>query len=444
MEDRTRTYAAKLQKMIQCETVSVKDIVQKEKFTAFHDVLKTNFPHVFETCNLTQWEDGSLLLSWTAERPLREPILLMSHQDVVAANANDWKHPPFSGDIDQDGNIWGRGTVDTKGSLFCIFQAVEELISEGYRNNGDLYIASSAGEEIIGPGAKAASDLLASRHIHLQLVLDEGGMITYEPIKGAKAKFAMIGCLEKGTGNYKFIAHGKGGHASAPGKDTPLPRLGALMNEIEKHPPFRPKMNAITVEMLRRLGSKTPGIQGFLFRHAKGFSPILAKILYTTNPSGAAMIATTIAFTTAKGSDGLNVMPQEAYVTANVRFIPHQGVEETTKILGKKAKEHNVEMQVINASEPCPVVDIHTQQFKMLEETIKEEFPSVVPCPYAMTGGTDSRFYTSVCDNVYRFAPLEITTQQRISIHGIDENIDTKTLPQGVDFYKTIVKKCIS
>jgi carboxypeptidase PM20D1 len=137
-------------------------------------------------------------------------------------------------------------------------------------------------------------------------------------------------------------------------------------------------------------------------------------------------------------------MPQEAYVTANVRFIPHQGVEETTKILGKKAKEHNVEMQVINASEPCPVVDIHTQQFKMLEETIKEVFPAVVPCPYAMTGGTDSRFYTSVCDNVYRFAPLEITTQQRISIHGIDENIDTKTLPQGVDFYKTIVKKCIS
>ena len=66
----------------------------------------------------------------------------MSHQDVVEANGN-WKHPPFSGHIDEEGRVWGRGTVDTKGSLFCIFQAVEELLAEGVTPVQDVYIASS-------------------------------------------------------------------------------------------------------------------------------------------------------------------------------------------------------------------------------------------------------------------------------------------------------------
>jgi len=442
MENRVNVFSQKLQKMIQCETVSVKDVIQKEKFARFHEVLKENFPSVFATCSIHTWEDGSLLLKWAAKAPQGEPILLMSHQDVVAANAKDWKHAPFSGDIDKEGNIWGRGTVDTKGSLFCIFQALEELMNEGFQPTVDVYISSSSGEEIIGPGAMAASKLLQDEKVHLQLVLDEGGIITYEPLAGAKGTFAMIGCLEKGTGNYKFIAHGKGGHASAPGKNTPLPRLGAFMNEIERHNPFTAKMNPITQEMLTRMGKTMKGAQGFLFRHAKAFSPLLTKVLPKASPVGNALVSTTIAFTTAKGSDGLNVLPQEAFVTANVRFIQHQGVEETTKILGKLAKKHNLEMQIINTTQPCPIVDFHSEEYHMLEDTIKELFPNVIPCPYAMTGGTDSRFFTPLSGNVFRFVPLEINQQQYSSIHGVDENIGIAALPKGVDFYKVLVRKC--
>ncbi|MFA6845929.1 MAG: M20/M25/M40 family metallo-hydrolase [Sphaerochaetaceae bacterium] len=440
MEKREKTYALKLQKMIQCETVSIKDVVQKEKFDRFHEVLKDLFPHVFATCEIHDF-DGSLLFKWKSSNPQGEPILLMSHQDVVAANAKDWKHPPFSGDIDENGAIWGRGTVDTKGSLFCIFQAVDELIAENYQNKVDVYIASSCGEEILGPGARSTSEYLQKQNIHLQLLLDEGGMITYEPLSGAKARFAMMGCLEKGTGNFKFLAHGKGGHASTPGKNTPLPRLGAFMNDIERKNPFTAKMNPITLEMFRRMGPTMHGILGFIFRHAKGFSPLLEKLLPKANPAGAAMISTTIAFTTAQGSDGLNVLPQEAFVTGNIRFIHHEGVEKTKHILGEIAARHDIEIEIINATEPCPMVDITTTQYKMVEDTIKELFPKVIPCPYAMTGGTDARFYTPVCPNAIRFAPLEINKQQYLSIHGVDENIDVKVLPAGVDFYRTIVKK---
>lgn len=442
MNARTKEYALGLQKMIRFETVSVPNEAQEEKFENFHLVLKELFPHIWETCEIHDF-DGSLLIKWGSKSPKGEPILLMSHQDVVAANADDWKHPPFSGDIDEEGNLWGRGTVDTKGSLFCLLNAVEELIAEKAEIGVDVYIASSSGEEVMGPGAHHAASWLKEHNIHLQLLLDEGGMIIPEPLKGAKGTFAMIGCLEKGTGNFKFTAYGKGGHASVPEKGTPIPRLAGFINEIERKNPFTPKMNDVVLEMFKRLGPTMKGGIGFLFRHARFFSPLLTKVLPKVNAAAGAMISTTLAFTTAKGSDGLNVLPQEAYVTGNIRFIHHQGVEDTKNLLIPIADKYGVKVEVINATDPCPIVDYQSSQFHLVEETIKALFPGVIPCPYAMTGGTDARFYSEVCDNAIRFAPLSINQQQYKSIHAIDENINVMTLEKGVDFYKTIIRKIV-
>ena len=72
----------------------------------------------------------------------------MSHQDVVEATG-EWKYPPFSGQI-AEGRIWGRGTMDTKGSLCAILEAVEELLREGFTPSCDVYVASSCNEEIMG------------------------------------------------------------------------------------------------------------------------------------------------------------------------------------------------------------------------------------------------------------------------------------------------------
>lgn len=56
--------------------------------------------------------------------------MLMSHHDVVDVT-DDWLHPGFCGEI--FGNkLWGRGTIDTKTSLFAEFMALEELLREGF------------------------------------------------------------------------------------------------------------------------------------------------------------------------------------------------------------------------------------------------------------------------------------------------------------------------
>ena len=425
----------KLSRMIQVDTVSQNDVDNSAKFRKFHAVLEELFPSVFKTCSIVKFNEA-ILLKWKGKSD-DGPIVLMSHQDVVEA-AGEWKVPPFSGLI-SDGRVWGRGAVDTKSSLMCIFEALEELISEGFTPERDIYISSSDVEEISGEGAKLAVDYLESKGVRPLLVLDEGGMIKEEPIKGAEGKFAMMGTLEKGTCNFRFIAKGKGGHASAPGKNTPLVRLGQFMADIEKKDPFRAKMNETTIEMFRRMGPAVKGPLGFLLTHARFFSPLLEKVLPKVNRLATAMIKTTIAFTTAKGSDGLNVLPSSAYVTGNCRVIHHTDADETLRILTDRAARYDIEVEVINSNRAYPVVDHNSNVFRKVEAAVKTSFPSVITCPYAMTGGTDAHHFSRICDNVIRFAPLEIDNQQYESIHAANENINISTLRPGVDFYKKII-----
>ena len=426
--------------MIQVDTVSEAGIDHSGKFREFHTVLEELFPNVFKTCETEKFNEA-LLMKWKG-RSSASPIVLMSHQDVVEAQG-EWKEPPFSGTI-KDGRVWGRGAVDTKSSLMCIFEAVEELIADGFTPERDIYISSSDGEEVNGKGAELAVDYLEKNNVHPLLVLDEGGMIKEEPIKGAEGKFAMMGTLEKGTCNFRFIARGNGGHASAPGKNTPLVRLGEFMADIEKHDPFKARMNDTTLEMFRRLGHHTPGAMGFALRHAKGLSPVLNRLLPKINLLATAMIKTTLAFTTAGGSNGLNVLPEKAYVTGNSRVIHHEDADYTEKKLKEIAAKYDIDVEVIMKHYACPVVEHNGKAFKFVESVVHDVFPDVITCPYAMTGGTDGRHYSRISENVIRFAPLEIDEQQYQSIHGIDENISVSCLENGVLFYQKIIKNLYS
>lgn len=153
------------------------------------------------------------------------------------------------------------------------------------------------------------------------------------------------------------------------------------------------------------------------------------------------MIRTTLAFTMAKGADGLNVLPQEAYVTGNMRFIHHQGNEESIRLVTELAKKYDIETEVIYQDMPCPIVDYQGDAFQLIEKVAAEVYPGVGISPYVMTGGTDAKYYKEVSDNCIRFAPLYIDSQQYASIHGVNENIYQGVLPKGVDFYKMIIRK---
>ena len=340
-DGRAAAYGERLAKMVRCETISSRDRQDVTKFERFHSLLAELFPNVHAHCEKHVF-DGSLLFKW-AGRGQADPIILMSHQDVVEAGGK-WEHEPFSGDIDETGRVWGRGTVDTKASLFCIFTALEELIASGFVPAGDVYIASSCTEEISGPGAPATVAYLKSQGVKPSLVLDEGGMILQAPIAGGTGLYAMGGVVEKGSADVKFTARSNGGHASAPGRNTPLVRLGRFMADIEDHPPFERQLSPTMEEMFRRLAPNMGfGLKAVL-SNLWLFRPVLLKVLPAINASAGAMTQTTLAFTTAKGSDGLNVLPQEAYVTGNMRLIHHQAGPESFEAVRKIAEKYDIEV----------------------------------------------------------------------------------------------------
>ncbi|MEA4811708.1 MAG: YgeY family selenium metabolism-linked hydrolase [Anaerolineaceae bacterium] len=53
-------------------------------------------------------------------------LLLDGHTDTVIAEPKDWVHPPFAGEI-ADGMLYGRGTVDMKGSLSAMLHAAATI-----------------------------------------------------------------------------------------------------------------------------------------------------------------------------------------------------------------------------------------------------------------------------------------------------------------------------
>ena len=436
---RAEEYGQRLAQMIRCETISSRFDPDRSKFYAFHDLLEELFPNIHAKCEKHVF-NGSLLFKWTGTGETA-PIMLMSHQDVVEAGGT-WEHAPFSGDIDETGRIWGRGTVDTKASLFCLLTAVEELLAEGCTPTCDVYFGGSCTEEWSGEGAPAMAQYLKDNGVHLALLLDEGGMIIQEPIAGVKGIYGMVGVVEKGYGDIKFIARGNGGHPSAPKKDTPLVRLGKFMVDVEKNYPFRSELTPTVREMFRRLMPNMNFGLRLVMANLWLFEGILVKLLPSISSAAGAMIRTTLAFTTAKGSDGLNVLPQEAYVTGNMRFIHHQPNEESLKIISDLAAKYDIETEVIYQDHPCPVVDFNSSAFHLIEEVAAKIYPEIDICPYTMTGGTDAKYYSEVCDNCIRFAPLYIDPQQYESIHGLNENIFQSALPKGVDFYKEVIQKC--
>lgn len=435
--ERAVKYGKQLAKMIQDETISNRFVHDMDKFEKFHKTLEELFPNVHRVCEKHDI-DGNLLYKWTGKSS-ENPILFMSHQDVVEATGT-WEHEPFSGDIDEDGNIWGRGTVDTKGSLFCIFTALEELILDGYEPECDVYIGSSCTEEWSGDGAPKTVDFLNKQGIKLALVMDEGGMIIEKPVGGVNGIYGMVGVIEKGYGDLKFTAHSNGGHSSAPKKNSPLVRLGKFMVDVEKNYPFRSEISPAVEEMFRRMAPNMDFGMKLIFANMWLFKPLLIKLLPSISSAAGAMIRTTIAFTTAKGSDGLNVLPQEAYVTGNMRFIQHQPTNECVEIISNIAKKYDLETEVIYADQPCPVVDYKGNAFKLIEAVAAEVYPDIGISPYCMTGGTDAKYYSKICDNCIRFAPIYINGQQYGSIHGLNENVNQGALPKAVDFYKTVIK----
>ena len=436
--ERQEKYTKNLSAMIREKTVSVSNSTDKSAFYALQARMREIFPNIFRVAELEDF-GGSFLLRWRGSDESASPILLMNHQDVVEA-PGEWTHPPFSGEV-ADGKLWGRGTLDTKGGLWGMLQAADELAEEGFVPRCDVYFSSSCDEECDGYGADAISKALKEIGIRFRFVLDEGGMIVDEPIGGAKGRFAMIGLCEKGSADLKFIARSVGGHASTPPKNSPLVRLGAFMAAAEKKKLFKSKLSPEICEMFRTVSRCMKQPLRFVLGHPRLFSPVLKRVIPKISDAAGAMLKTTVAFTVASGSAGSNVLPQTAYVIGNMRYSHHQGRDASIEAIKRLAAKYDIETEVMDKGFDSEVSDYKSEEFAFICSAVRHAYPDVIPTPYIMTGASDCRFMSRVSTNCLRFAPFAIDKKQLDSVHAIDENIDVCTLAPAVDFYRFVITR---
>lgn len=434
-DGRAKEYAEKLSRMVAVDTVSVPETNQREKFLPFHALLEEMFPLVHERMEKTEI-DGNLLFHWKGRKSDR-PLVLMSHQDVVPAEG-EWLHGPFSGDI-ADGKVWGRGASDTKCSVMAFFQAAEELLEEGFEPENDVWLSSSCTEEWAGDGCPKLVEEMKRRGVRPFLVCDEGGGIITDPVGGIHGNFAMVGVFEKGKADILLRARSSGGHASAPGKHTPVARLADFVWYFEHKKPFRRKMAPEVRNLFEQLAPYAPFYMRMLFSNMWLFKPLLLRALPAISPQAGAMLQTTIAFTRLSGSDAYNVLPQEATLGANMRFIPHEGMKASLKKVRRIAKKHGLEMETFHAVDASRSVDISGPGFGLVRQVISETFPGLETCPYVMTGATDARCYEEIAEHVVRFAPVIYGPEQMKGMHGLNENIEYSCLPGAVDFYRNLI-----
>ena len=436
--DKLKIAEEKLGAMIRIPTVSKHEHEDLTQFYLYHQELEKLFPRIHEKLEKTVLS-GTLIYRWKGADDSKLPVLFMGHQDVVPASDDGWSVPAYSGVV-KDGCLYGRGTLDCKGTMYVQLQAVEELLEEGFTPPCDVYLEYSINEETGGDGAAAAMRHLRDKGIRFAFVLDEGGAVIDEAVPGMTKPYAVLGVTEKGYMDVKITARGKGGHSSTPPRNTPAARLFAFANEIERKRPFKKKMIPEVKEMFRRMAPAFSGPLRFLLGNLWLTKPLVMAAMPMVSPFGEALMATTCCFTMMKGSDAANVIPKEPYLIANLRCSVHQNCEESLKVLKKYGRKYDLEFEVLLSRDASPVSDIHSDAFAFVEKTIRAHFPDAGVAPYLIMGGTDCRHFHALSDTALRFAPVRMTNAQNASCHAVDENVTLASLVEGVAFYKRLLE----
>ena len=430
-----------LAQLVRCKTVSYVDhsLEDNAEFDKLISLLPGLYPRVFDVCSVQQLPDRALLLRWPGKNH-GDPAVLMAHYDVVPVNEENWEKPPFAG-ILENGILWGRGTLDTKVTFNGIFSAANYLIGKGFQPENDIFFAFSGGEEVNGMGAPNIVQYFIDHNIQPAIVVDEGGAVVENVFPGVKVPCGMIGIAEKGMMNVQYRTVSKGGHASSPKPHTPVGILAAACKKVEDHP-FKAHIAGPAAQMFDTLGRHSSLLYRILFANMWCFGWVIDLLGRTSGGEMNALVRTTVAFTQMEGSSARNVIPPEAKMVANMRLNPHDSIGSALAYLKKTVNNPDVEISVLEGCEPSPISETNCPAWDKVASAVANTWKGCLVTPYLMVQCSDSRHYGKLSNHVYRFSAMDMTAEERGSIHGNNERIRVETVAKAVEFYIRLMKQC--
>ena len=425
--------------LIRCKTVSSYEPEKENnaEFDKLTDMLPSLFPHVYRVCELTRLAGRGLLFRWQGKGD-GEPTVLMAHYDVVPVSEDGWDVDPFSAEV-IDGVMWGRGTLDTKVTFNSILFSVNKLIEEGFTPQNDVYLAFSGSEEVNGVGASSIVDHFEKNGITPAFVLDEGGAVVENVFPGVKKPCALIGVAEKGFINLEFKTKSKGGHASAPKPHTPVGVLSRACCKLESHP-FKSHITPPVGAMFDTLGRESSFMYRMIFANLWCFKPVLDMLCKKSGGDLNALMRTTVAFTQMEGSSAANVIPPEATMVANMRLNPYDTVDSAVEYIKKTVKDDSIEIKPLQSCNPSRISVTDTEGYAAIDKAIRETWRCDIVSPYLMVQCSDSRHWGRLSDRVYRFSTMDLTSEERATIHGHNERIRLDCMYRSIEFYLRLIK----
>lgn len=410
-------------------------------FNAFKAWLQSAYPGIYQNMETYTVNEYGLVFIWKGRNSRLDPILFLSHYDVVPAGDDSWDYPPFSGAIAKD-RIYGRGTLDMKSMLCAILEAADDLIISGFTPERDIYIAFGHDEE--AGGLQGASEIVKDfreKNLTFDAIYDEGGVMLRKGSFGlVNSDIALIGVAEKGYVSYRIKVKGQGGHSSMP--PTPmqsaLGQAAVIVQKLEDN-----QMKARIIQPVQKLLINIGGAMSFINRMAIAnqwlFGPGIISS-FSKEPSANTLIRTTTAVTMIKGSDAENVLPPVAEITVNFRILPGNTVEQVSRHVEELCKGFDVEMSKNEELEPSDISTDTTRGYNAMKNAILRIYPGTIVSPYISVVSTDANKYKYVSNNIYRFIPVKLNNDELSSIHDVNEYISIENYGKMIAYFKEIMR----
>jgi len=363
------------------------------------------------------------------------PFVMLNHLDVVRADSNIWREPPFSGAM-VNGEMYGRGALDMKDE--GLLQAMVMLIAARERLplKRDLIFLATSDEEVGGTGSAWFLQNHADLVRNAEYLITEGGSNLILPRGGT---IYGVGVAEKAPFWIRVTATGRGGHGSIPLADSAPNRLiRALRRVTDWQPPMR--LLPSVEQYFQVLAALEPEPRASQFRDIRKAleDPVFARQMSQSEDYNY-LLRDTVSLTVLQGSSQTNVIPDTAYAELDVRLLPGEDPQEFLVQLRHVLADEGLEVENINRFKPPNSSSANTTLYKIIEAVVHKYNPQALVAPTLDSGYTESQMYRPLGITCYGFNTLEVTEELDSTEHAANERVPVEQLRRGVKMLYEVV-----